>query len=287
MKTILVPVDFSDNSKNAMDYAIMLANKLNMKLLILHAFNAPVAELVSSSYKTETNNKIETTQREVENELRIWREVVNNSEKNIDCSTLFIKGDLIDEIAQVIREHAIDLIVMGTKGASGLKKIFIGSNTERIIEKVSCPVIAVPAEYQFDGIRKIIFATDYHDSDIVSIGFVAQLATLFDSELIIVHKADREFKVEFEEDLLDDFVNQVEKSVKYDKIKFHLLKSNGVHHSLDEFINEQKADLLAISTKGGISINPIFNRSLTRKFADHIQIPLLAFHAFDKDDKVN
>lgn len=284
MKTILVPVDFSDNSKNAMDYAILLANKLKMKLVLLHAFHPSMAEMISDSYKIATHKNIDGSPEEMKNELKIWQEAVSGSEKNLKCSTIFMEGDLADEITRLVEEDEVDLVVMGTKGVTGLKEVFIGSNTAKVIENVSCPVIAVPADYQFDGIKKIIFATDYHDSDIDSIRFMVKLSLLFDSELIIVHMADGELKIRYEKDLLEYFMERVIKSVSYSKMKFYLLTGTDVSKSLNEYIAKESTDLFAISTKDRILSGPIFNRSVTRGFANHIQIPLLAFHAFDFDN---
>jgi nucleotide-binding universal stress UspA family protein len=284
MKTILVPIDFSDNSKNAMDYAILLANQLNMKLLLLHAFDASVAEVISDSYKVVAQIPIKGTPKDNERELKVWREAVVTSEEELECNTLFTKESLEDSIDTLVKTGSVHLIVMGTKGATGLKEIFIGSNTARIIEKIPCPVIAVPDKYQFNSIKKIIFATDYHDSDIASIRFLIKLAKAADSELAIIHLADGELKLRYEEDLLEHFMERVKKSIVYDKVKFYLLNGVDIVESLTDFIADQNADLFAISSERRLLIGPFFNRSLTRKFVQHIQIPLLAFHASDNDD---
>lgn len=281
MKTILVPIDFSENSKNAMDYAILLANKLKMKLLLLHAFYPSVVEAISDSYKIARHKQISGTPAELERELDIWREVVTDTEKTLKCETVFAEGELTDVITELMTERDIDLIVMGTKGATGLKEVFMGSNTVKVIEEFSCPVIAVPQGFQFNDIKKIIFATDYHDSDIASLRFIIKLALLFESELIVTHVAEGDLKPRFEEDLLQYFIERLGKSISYDKMKFHLLDGKDIDKSLNKFIDEQNADLFVISTKDRLFKGPFFNRGLTRKFAHHIQIPLMAFHAFE------
>lgn len=265
MKTILVPVDFSDSAKNAVDYALLLADALNMKLLFLHVFHPSMAEAEV-----------------VKNELEIWRKAAISTDKKMESDTIFKEnGDFADQIIKLVKRKEVDLVVMGTKGATGLRELFMVSNTARVIEKVSCPVIAVPEDYRFTGLKKIIFATDYHDSDISSIRFIARLARLFSSELIVVHMAEDDRKPKFEENFLKYFMEQVEKSIRYDKMTFQLLEGNDVSESLNQFIIKQKADLFAMSSEDRILIGPFFNRSLTKKFAHHIHIPLFAFHAFD------
>lgn len=284
MKTILVPVDFSDNSKNAMDYAILLANKMNMKLLLMHSFYPTMAEAISDSYKALQHKNVNYTPKEMRGELNIWQKVVNDTEHNIPCETVFKEGDLLDTITELMKERTVDLIVMGTKGATGLKEIFMGSNTTSVIEKVSCPVIAVPEGYRFTQVKRIAFATNYNDSDITSIRFTAKMANAFGSELSIVHFADGKIPERYEGDQMDRFSEIIDKNVRYNKIKFHLLEGEDVIKSLEEYINDNKIDLLAVSTEDRILLGPLFNQGLTKKFACNIQIPLIAFHTVYLDD---
>ncbi|HEY0031023.1 MAG TPA: universal stress protein [Bacteroidia bacterium] len=285
MKTILVPLDFSENSKNAMDYAILLANKLKMKLLLFHAYHVSVEEVISDSYKIIRNKEINHTPQEVEKELKVWQEAILKSETDLQCDAVFREGDLSEEIARIMEEQEIEFIVMGTKGVSGLKEIFIGSNTAKVIRKVSCPVVAVPEGYQSGEIRKIVFATDYHDSDVVSIRFIVDLAKLFNAEVLVVHMADGELNPKFEGDLLRYFQEQVEQSTTYDKLKFYLQYGKDVYKSFSEFIIEQDADLLAISAKERKLGTSLFNRGVTKKFVEHLKIPVFAFQAFDIGEK--
>lgn len=265
MKTILVPVDFSDNSKSALDYAILLAKKLSMELTLLHVFQSSMAELSDA-----------------EKELELWKAAVISSEGSLKCKTILVeKGDLTEEIIKLINNNTADLVVMGTKGITGLAEVFLGSNTARVIERASCPVIAIPQDYLFTEIKKIVFATNYHDSDVPSIRFMVKLSKLFDAELIVVHVADGERKLKLEEDLSTYFMEQVKKSVTYDKMRFQLLKDDNVENALYEFINKQRADLLAISSEDRMFTGLLLNKSLTRKFVHHIQIPLFAFQAYD------
>lgn len=284
MKTILVPLDFSDNSKNAMDYAILLANKINMKLVLLHAFHPSMVEALVDAHKIAVNKEITGTPKQLVNELKIWKEAVNNTEKNVPCETVFAEGELADVIIDLMNEQRIDLIVMGTKGASGLKEVFVGSNTSWVIEKINVRVIAVPAGYEFNDIKHIVFATDYHDSDIDSIKFLVKLSKRFNAKLDVVHIADGNMKPRFEDNLLEHFTKQVKDQVTFDAMNFHLLDGSNVNKTLNEFITKQRVDLFAISTEERFLVGPLFNRGLTKKFAHHLQIPLLAFHAYENND---
>lgn len=266
MKTILVPVDFSDNSKNAMDYAILLANKLHMKLLLFHA--------IESSEKYNTPEK-------VEKELKLWQRAVVTTERTLTCEIAFEQGDLVDELIELMKERSIDLIVMGTKGTTGLKEVFVGSKTSWVMEKLKIPVIAVPSGCEFSAIKKIVFATDYQDSDVESIRIAAKIARRFHAELTVVHVTDSDLKPEFEEHLMEYFIGEVKKSVTYAKMNFRLLEGKDISKALNNFIDKEKPDLFAIAMQERIFIGPLFNRGLTKRFAHHIQTPLMSFRAYE------
>lgn len=285
MKTILVPVDFSENSKNALDYAVQLASKLNMRLFLLHAYQPSFVEAVSDSYKILTHKDIKRTPKEMSSQLKSWQEGVISSDKKLECNDFFVEGDLADEINEIIEDNDVDLVIMGTKGATGLKSVFMGSNTARVIETVLCPVLAIPSDYKFKEYKNIAFATDYHDSDSISIDFLIDLAKQFDSQLEIVHVANDDIKPRYEEDLLEHFMTNIKKSISYKKIDFHLIEGeDNINKALNEFAIKHKIDLLAISTVDRILHGPLFNRGITKGLTHHIEVPLLAFHAFDNGD---
>ncbi len=285
MKTILVPVDFSENSKNALDYAVQLANKLTMKLILLHAYQPSFAEAISDSYKILTHKEINGSPKEMKTQLKSWKEAVIDSDKKLECNEFFVEGDLGDEINEVIEDNDVDFVIMGTKGATGLKSVFMGSNTAKVIETVLCPVLAIPSGYKFKEYENIAFATDYHDSDSISIDFLVDLAKQFDSQLEIVHVANDDIKPRYEEDLLEHFMTNIKKSISYKKLNFHLIEGeDNIHKALNEFSIKHKIDLLAISTVDRILHGPLFNRGVAKGLSHHIQVPLLAFHAFDNGD---
>lgn len=285
MKTILVPVDFSDNSKNALNYAIEFAKKMNYKIVLVHAFQPTLVEAISDSIKILKHQDISGTPKDMKTQLKLWQKAVIDTDKNLECDAIFIEGDLSDEINEVIEDNNIDLIIMGTKGATGLKSVFIGSNTARVIETVLLPVIAIPTDYKFKDYKTVAFATDYHDNDKISLEFLVELSKQFNSNLEVVHIANIDIKARYEEDLLEHFVNQIKKAIDYEKMNFHLIEGeDNINKALNEFIIKHKVDLIAISTVDRILHGPLFNRGITKDMTQHIEVPLLAFHAYDDGD---
>lgn len=285
MKTILVPVDFSDNSKNALDYAIQLAKKFELNLILLHAFHPSMIEALKDSVKVINHEDIIGTPTDMKLLLNNWKEAVIKSEPSLKCESIFLESNLTDELNELVEDYAVDFIVMGTKGATGLKSVFIGSNTLKTIETAICPVMAIPTDYKFKDYQNIAFASDYHDSDKDSINFLTTLSKPFNSKLEIVHIANDDIKPRHEKDLLDYFVQEIKKSVDYNKIDFHLIEGeDNIAETLNAFVKKNNIDLVGVSTVERILNGPLFNRGITKDMAHHIQVPLLVFHAYDDDD---
>jgi len=285
MKTILVPIDFSDNSKNALDYAVEFAKKMNYEITLVHAFQPTLVEAINDSIKILKHQEITGTPQDIKAQLKLWQKAVIDIDKNLDCNAIFIEGNLSDEINEIIEDNTIDLIIMGTKGATGLKSVFMGSNTAQVIETVLCPVLAIPSDYKFKDFKTIAFATDYHDNDKISLGFLTDLSEQFNSNLEVVHIANNDMKSRYEEDLLEYFVTQIKKTINYKKLNFHLIEGkDNISKALNEFVVNHKVDLIAISTVDRILHGPLFNRGITKDMSHHIKVPLLAFHAYDEGD---
>src|ERR1051326_2237606 len=133
MKTILVPTDFSKNSLNAIDYAVALAKKENAKIILLNSYyflpsssDIPYPADIIQSLRTDSINKLNFLCEEI------------SKRKKIKCK-MVSKFDLtVPAIIETATEKKAGLIVMGTKGASGLKEVLMGSNTASVIEKAKC-----------------------------------------------------------------------------------------------------------------------------------------------------
>jgi nucleotide-binding universal stress UspA family protein len=166
MKHILLPTDFSKNAYNAISYAVQLYKDVVCKFYILHS-DVPVSsgaeDLVDSySILTLQEKQKETAEeklKEIENRLKKKYNNINHTFITIASFNL-----LISEIKEVIKENNIDLVIMGTKGATGAKELFIGTNTMQIIKKIKCPVIAIPSEFKYEKPKDILFPTNYEVS---------------------------------------------------------------------------------------------------------------------------
>src|SRR5690606_14045158 len=152
MKTILLPTDFSKNSWNAIKYALKFYEKSTCTFYLLHVNTLSYAMTKDTLY-VDTEDFIENTYTKPSKQQlrkllkRISKEIPDN--KNHHFFTLTDYNFFIDSIRKYVDEKKIDMIIMGTKGATGLKKLIIGSNAADVIKKVKCTILIVPENATF------------------------------------------------------------------------------------------------------------------------------------------
>jgi len=163
MKRILLPTDFSDNAYNAISYAVQLYKDLECKFYILHTYTPSIVNadtMIDSTsalniYKIEKdiiNSNLKTLKEQIEKEF-------NNVKHNFTNISAF--NLLIPEMKEIIDENDIELVIMGTQGATGAKEVFVGTQTMYAIKKLKCPVIVVPSNFEYEKPKEILFPTDY------------------------------------------------------------------------------------------------------------------------------
>ena len=276
MKTILVPTDFSKNAENALAYAIQLAKKEEFKIILFHAFHYNY-----SGIDTSPEIVIEQSifiQEGIEKRLKTLAKKTANK-NHITCEYINEQGLLSDKLEDIVKKKKIDLIVMGTQGATGLKEIFMGSNTARVIANVTCPVIAVPAKSTFKKIKKIIYATDYQNYDIDALQELKTIATNFEANIEVLHIANGKFTHLEEIKRMEKFQEKVEKKIQSECISFNFLFGLEINDIIEEYLEETTINMIAVSTKQRGLFERIFgSSSITKKIVNHTKIPLIAFH---------
>ncbi len=163
MKRILLPTDFSENAYNAISYAVQLFIDVECEFYILHAYT-PAS--ISAGSMIDSHSAMTLHEIEKESANRNLKKTQDRLEKeyhnaNHTFITMASFNLLIPEMKEVIEENDIDLVIMGTKGATGLKEVFIGTHTMYAIKKMKCPVIAVPSGFKYEKPREVLFPTDY------------------------------------------------------------------------------------------------------------------------------
>ncbi len=275
MKKILVPLDFSKCSAKALDYAVSLAKRINARIILLHADQTSFIpaetpyEFIAGQIRKEEQNSV--------NKLKRLAAKVNLKSK-VKCSYFCSQGSPVDSILESAVNEKPDWIVMGTKGASGINEMLLGSNTAKVIAKTAYPVIVVPEGAAPGKINKIVYATDYHLNDLNALRHLVKLAQLFGAAIDVVHVTDGEHQINKENDLLADFKKSTGRKITYKKISYHLAFGKSIEKTLDKFVKGQSADLLALSTHHRNLFDQLFGSSISKTIIYHSKIPLLAFH---------
>lgn len=275
MKTILVPTDFSKNADNALDYAVQIAKKTNSKIILLHVFYIAYYSYDSQmDFMTEQSFYIQENTKN--NLVKLCDRIKQTF--GVECDYISKEGFVVDSIISVAEEEDADMIIMGTKGASGLKKVLMGSNTAKVIGRTSCTLIAVPEKASYSGIQKIVYATDYNRSDVNSIKLLVEFAEIEHAEIKIIHVVDGENKYEYEDVFLKKFEEKVKKKINYKDISCQLVFGTDVEKKLEQYLKKESVNFLGISTKNRNLFKRFFGKSITRKLVYHTKIPLIVFH---------
>jgi len=283
MKTILVPTDFSKNASYALNYAIELAKQENAKLILLHAYHIDYTNSYVPANLIE--KEIQEAEQKSNAHLKTLTTKVTHA-GNIKCEYISTQDFAVDAILSTIKEKNIDLVVMGTKGASGLTEVIFGSNTAKVIEKATCPVIAVPENALFKTIKKITYASDYHNSDMEALKKVLELAKPFKAQLNVLHITEKKHLTGDEKQKMQKFMDEVQKKIKYNNLSFQVLHGEDIEQKLEEYLEDESTDLLVMSTHHRNLLDKLFNTSITKKLAFHTKVPLMAFHYKKKESLI-
>ncbi|OFY84091.1 MAG: hypothetical protein A3F72_19625 [Bacteroidetes bacterium RIFCSPLOWO2_12_FULL_35_15] len=272
MKPILVPTDFSKCSYNAAHFAIALAKETKAKIILLHVYQFPnppaVTHITPIAQLDMQDERLKRVYEMAEFELTL------HGKEELVIESEVIAGFTVEGIITASQKHDAGIIVMGTQGADGLKKIFMGSNTSNVISKSSCPVLAVPENAKYLGFNKVVFAADFHEiKSNISFEPLVEIALLFNSETLI-------FSVRKNESDIPSIIQAFER-LNLDKVferiphSFHTAVSEDTAGEIDKFVNTNHIDLLVTMPQKHSYLELIFNKSITHDLVFHATVPIL------------
>lgn len=271
MNKILCPIDFSDVSLNALEFAVAIGKKFHSRITLLHVFTekdfnkAMGAEVKGKSFKEMmgiAKGKMEAICRTINNEAQPDGIKV--------CDYYLELGELIDKVKEVATEEKYDLIVTGTTGVSRTDGIFFGSNTEDMLEDIRKPILCIPENATFKGFNRMVYGSDFLEEDRMAIQDVISLATMFDARIDVVHinlgESDREYK---------QFTEELKSFITYNKITFLNRRFDNIGDGLNTYMKESGADLLVAFKRKRNIVESIFGKSFTRILSYSTDKPLL------------
>lgn len=273
--TIIHPTDFSECANKALDYAIVIAKALNLKISIAHAIDFKGLD----SLERNGLNIIEETRVLRSSAEKKLKDLVKKVESNqVKCSATVSSGRISLWLPEFTNQNNPKMIVMGTTGSGSLANKIIGSNTYSIIKDTNVPLLSVPENASLGTFEKITFLSDYRDKDTASIGFLIEMAVHFNSVIDIVHILNSETaKKGNNEKLLNDLKLKVKEKFNYEYIESQLLFSNDAEQRIKILIEETNPKLIALVMRKQNFFERLFFGSLTEKIAYYSKSPLLVF----------
>jgi nucleotide-binding universal stress UspA family protein len=280
MNTILCPTDFSKCADNAIAYANQLAIRAQAKLILVHSIYVPQAMPYVGPYggiSVHPEISYGDAIQEGDELVHICQQLKEQApHANVSYECITGCRPTIDEITHIADKNKVDLLVMGTTGAHGLKEIVLGSTTAQVIEATKRPVLVVPQTAAFSPVKRIVVAVDLREDHAGSLSSVLSIAKLFDSEILFLH-------VLKEKDFVKDSLASIQYDnwyslINYGKVSFHTWEEKDIEQGILQFSQEKKADLIAMINHTRGFWASIFGSSHTREMAYYTPVPLLAIH---------
>lgn len=267
MKKILVPTDFSKNADNALLYAIQLANHFEAEIELLHAYDAIAT---TGSLMNVIEYVRENAERDLSRTIKNFKVYLNYGTK---LTGRVIQSTPIDAIISAGRSKNLDLIIMGTQGASGIKEVVFGSTTEAVMQKIEAPLLAIPSGFSYRKPKEIALSLDDQDitEDRATFQPLLNILESFFARLSIVHVLGNKNYTDFDHDIIHLIK---EKHITHFIYKLDGSKSN-INRLLNEFTNSYPIDMLCMIRREKGYWNRLFFKSVTTKEIFNCPVPLL------------
>ena len=276
MKRILVPVDFSEASLKALEFAVKVAARQKSIITLIHVFTE--YEFNRLLYQADDiSQRFDKAKEAIEEKLRILAEETMASPKAAGVAgveSVIRTGDLIGGIADYTKEEKQSLVIMGTTGVSDVVEQYVGSNTERVVEEVECPVICVPQGAAIGPINKVMYASDYSQEDKIAINFLMAFAEPFGAEVHVVHVTDEDSLITKAE--YADFKEEMNAFIDGREVQYHLeVLEEDTEVAINRFMMKENGNMLMLLRKHQNFFTRLFTKSITKRMSYFTDYPLL------------
>jgi nucleotide-binding universal stress UspA family protein len=280
MRRILVPTDFSDQARNAFEVAVAIAQKTGAAIKLLHVVDMPYSSYLFSATGDRVGGDgmeqvymmklLEATKHRM---AELERAVPH---QGVEVVQEVDADNVISKIRRVIRDDKVDLVVMGSKGASGMDEFLIGSNTEKVVRTAECPVLTVKGRLPHFEIRNIVLPSDFKREIGTAVEKFKYFQHVFGAKLHLVYintpgafestsNLRLRMQTAAERYGLQNFTTNVYNDT---------IEENGILH----FAEEIKADLVMMATHGRTGLSHLLSGSIAEDLVNHSDIPVLTFH---------
>jgi nucleotide-binding universal stress UspA family protein len=273
MKTILVPIDFSENAIRAVEMAKLIASKNSAELVFLHArqphaidVSLPVTMNSLPAYK----NQEDAFKALLEEQAELARQ------QGFAAQSIWETDGIHHAVLRNAEELVADLIVVGRTGTGGFMDKLIGSSATKIALDAPCPVLVVPPQMEDLNIKRIVYATQLEYEEMSNLRQVVSMADQLGAKLSFIKITSLE-QPNIQAD--HEYVSQITKGLNIPESDIVIRKGGGVEEGIIGYCKEVNADMLVVSTRErGFLEQLIINPSITKKLIVETPLPLLVHH---------
>ena len=278
MKYIAVPTDFSDNAYNALVYATRLFPNQEYTIVLVHSYENEFS--MSTSRIDIGRNEdlfLDIEKRVSKNFEALTHKITRDTEGlKVHFETLMTGFPLFKSIDKLQRQKAISLIVMGTKGASGMQQLFMGSQTIQLLKKIrKLPVLVVPEKAPIMPPKVIALATDFKTPIFThAINTLKEITKPNNATIKITHIYDQKSP----EHVFETNYKKTKDSLSDIEYTTHWLENTSQKEKvLAEFVNKMEVDLLVLTYHKYGFIKKLFKENIVENIGFHSTVPVLIF----------
>ncbi len=272
MKKILLPTDFSEQAEYALRVAASLAKQNDATIYLMHMLEMP-SHLLSGD--SNLNVPEQLLFMKIAHE-RFEKTMEQDFMEGINVEITVERDKAFDGITQAIRQHEIDLVVMGSSGASGLKEMFIGSNTEKVVRTADAPVLVIKNNITDFKVNHFVFASDFAEDQKLVFEQAIDFANSFNAtlHLLFVNTPNRFVTTAVAQQKMDAFIEGFEDLGDHE---LHIYNDTKIETGILNFSRAIDADLIGMSTHGRQGLAHFFNGSISEDLVNHSLRPVITF----------
>jgi nucleotide-binding universal stress UspA family protein len=274
MKKILVPIDFSVQAEYAAKAAVNIAKRTNAKIYLLHMLELPTGVIDPSSYGTSSNTPTALLfLKRAYEKFEDFKKKAFFEGVDMEDSVLFHKA--YDGIIDESTKHDVDLIVMGSRGTSGLEEMLIGSNTEKVVRNSNVPVMVIKQEIQNFKIENIVFASNFHLDARPSFQKILNFSSIFKAKIHLLKiNTIHNFETTKESsNAIRNFITDFD----LENYTLNIYNDVSVESGVLNFAKTIDADFIILNTHGRRGLAHLFAGSISEDLANHAKLPVITF----------
>lgn len=273
MSKLLIPVDFSENARVAADYAAQIVQHTDDEITLFHSFTSHVNKFANAKHL------VDPTEEEAHAKMQSLVAELLQKYPSIKISTLFANGILSESLEKQEIKDSYQTVIMGTKGATGLESVLIGSNTYDVIKESRIPVLAVPKNAIKLKKDNIALLTNFKPGELE---VLKQAIPLYGKNfhLQLIHINKNELDINILDDKLKKWIKQIVVETGIEDISY-IVKSpsyfagsreniaNGIH----TIIRDEDIDVILITKSRKTFFQNIFTENIVKHMAFEIEVP--------------